>query len=288
MIIGDQRETVITNIAKAAAAGSFHCKVEVNDPVLTQEQGSQIVKDYLSKRNTAACRCKTRAARGLANAATRLLNRDTEIVGLEKLRAVTGGAILTCNHFSPLDNTVVRHLTRKLGKKRISIISQLTNFAMPGMIGFLMNYADTIPLSDDPHYMLKVLPDILSELLEKDEFVLIYPEKEMWFNYRKPRPLLRGAYHFAAQLGKPVVSCFIEMRDLDEPDTDQFRKVQYVIHILDVLYPDPEKSIRENSIQLCQQDYELKKAAYERIYGRALSYDFEPADIAGWTGDVAQ
>lgn len=288
MIIGEQREAVITNIAKAAAAGNFHSKVEVNDPVLTREQSAQIVRNYLAKRNTAACHCKTRTARGLANAATRFLNRDTEIAGLEKLETVTGGAILTCNHFSPLDNTVVRHLTRRLGKKRISIISQLTNFAMPGMIGFLMNYADTIPLSDDPHYMLRVLPDILSELLENGEFVLIYPEKEMWFNYRKPRPLLRGAYHFAAQLGRPVVSCFIEMRDLDKRDTDQFRKVQYTIHILDVLYPDPEKSIRENSILLCQQDYQLKKAAYERIYGRTLSYDFEPDDIAGWTGATAQ
>lgn len=288
MIIGTQREIVITNIAKAAAAGNFHSKVEINDPVLTQEQSTQIVRNYLASRNSPACHCKTRAARSLANAATRLLNRDTEIAGLEKLNAVTGGAILTCNHFSPLDNTVVRHLTRKLGKKRISIISQLTNFAMPGMIGFLMNYADTIPLSDDPHYMLKVLPDILAELLEKDEFVLIYPEKEMWFNYRKPRPLLRGAYHFAAQLGKPVISCFIEMRDLDKPDTQHFRKVRYTIHILDVLYPDPEKSIRENSIFLCQQDYQLKKSAYERIYGKPLLYHFEPEDIAGWTGALPQ
>lgn len=288
MIIGDQREAVISNIAAAAAAEEFHRKVEVSDPELTEEQSRRIVADWLANRNSAAYKSKAWAARRLANLGTRLINRDTEIVGLEKLEAVTGGAILTCNHFSPLDNTVVRHLTRKLGKKRINIISQLTNFAMPGVIGFLMNYADTIPLGDEPQYLLKTLPGILEELVEKDEWVLIYPEKEMWFNYRKPRPLLRGAYHFAAKLGKPVVSCFIEMRDSEEMDNEQFHKVQYVLHILDVLQPDTEKSVRESSIDLCARDTALKTAAYERIYGKKLSYDFESADIAGWAGDLAQ
>lgn len=287
MIIGDQREAVIANIAAAARAGNFHSKVELNDPVLTPEQEAQILGDFLTRRNTAGYRLKSFTARRMADAATRIVNKDTEIVGLEKARALTGGAILTCNHFSPLDNTVVRYLARKLGRKRINIISQESNFAMPGMIGFLMNYADTIPLSGNQHYLLRQLPGILEELMEKDEFVLIYPEKEMWFNYRKPRPMLRGAYHFAAALKVPVISCFIEMRDTAEMDTDSFRKVQYRIHILDVLRPDPAKTLRESSRELCRQDYALKSEAYERIYGKPLTYDFDPSDIAGWTGSDA-
>jgi len=285
MIIGEQREAVIANIAAAAVAGEFHSKVELNDPVLTDEQETELIQGYLKKRNTVSYKCKSFAARHLANAATKMINADTQIIGFDKAAAVEGGALLTCNHFSPLDNTVVRHLARKLGKKRINIISQQSNFAMTGPIGFLMNYADTIPLSEKPHYMMKQLPEILEELVSRDELVLIYPEKEMWFNYRKPRPFLRGAYHFAAKLGKPIISCFIEMQDMDEMDTEQFHKVRYVMHILDVLYPDPDKNIRENSMYLCERDYELKKAAYERIYGKCLCYDFEPDDIAGWTGE---
>lgn len=288
MIIGDNREAVIANIAGAAESGAFYSKVEMNDPVLTPEQGKAIVNGYLNGRKKPVFRCKTFMARRMANAATRLLNRDTEIVGYEKAAAVTGGAILTCNHFSPLDNTVVRCLTRKLGKKRINIISQQSNFAMTGPIGFLMNYADTIPLSDEYHYLLRQLPDILEELVKKDEFVLIYPEQEMWFNYRKPRPPRKGAYHFAAKLQVPVISCFVEMQDEKEMDTANFHKVRYTLHILDVLYPDPQKSVRENSAALCEKDYALKKEAYERIYGKPLSYAFEPSDIAGWTGEKPQ
>ena len=288
MIIGEQREAVIANIADAAESGNFYHKVELNDPVLSPEQKTALIQNYLTNRKRASYRCKSFLARQMADGATRLLNKNTEIVGLEKAAAVTGGAILTSNHFSPVDNTVVRYLTKKLGKRRINIISQESNFAMPGVLGFLMNYADTIPLSEEKHYMLRQLPEILKELMEKKEFVLIYPEQEMWFNYRKPRPPKRGAYHFAAELRVPVISCFVEMQDEENMENEQFHRVRYVMHILDVLYPDPEKTIRENSIMLCEADYNLKKAAYERIYHQPLDYRFQTSDIAGWTGELAQ
>lgn len=77
------------------------------------------------------------------------------------------------------------------------------------------------------------------------------------------------------------------MRDTDENDTEDFRKVQYIIHVLPTLYPDPEKSVKENSLELCRMDYEQKKQAYEQAYGKELDYAFEPDDIAGWITDSA-
>ena len=47
-------------------------------------------------------------------------------------------------------------------------------------------------------------------------------------------------------------------------------------------YPDPNLSVRENSIAMMNLDYEQRKEAYEQAYGKKLTYDFEPADIAGW------
>lgn len=283
MIIGDNRAQVIDNIRTAAGLGDFHRKVEVNDPVLTPEQQKAITDRYLSRRGKLSFRAKSLVARKTANLLTSALNRDTQIVGLDKLDTIDG-VIITSNHFSPIENTVIRTLARKLGKRRLNIVSQVGNLAMPGAIGFLMNYADTIPLSENPRYLAREFTDILGELLDKGETVLIYPEQEMWFNYRKPRPPKRGAYHFAARLGRPIVSCFVEMRDTPEHDTDEFCKVQYVLHILGTLYPDPEKSVRENSEQLCLVDFELKKEAYERIYGEPLDYSFDRSDIAGWVG----
>lgn len=288
MIIGDNRELVIENISTAAENGDFHIKVEVNDPVLTHEESTRIIETYLDKSDTLSFRAKSFVARKIANLLTRTLNKDTEITGLENLEGLQGGAIITSNHFSPLDNTAVRFLTRKLGKKRINIVSQETNLAMPGIVGFLMNYADIIPIADNKRYMQRDFVSILSDLLQNDEYVLIYPEQEMWFNYRKPRPLKRGAYYYAAKLGVPVVSCFVEMRNLPEKDVDGFYKVKFVIHILPTIYPDSSKTVKENSIIMCQRDYEQKKQAYESAYGKPLVYTFEEDDIAGWMGTEVQ
>ena len=288
MIIGQNREAVIDNIRCAAESGDFYRKVEMGDPVLTDEQSNSITDRYLASRKPGAFRLKSFVARQMANLVTFWVNRDTEIVGLENMPSLPDGAIITSIHFSPVENTVIRHLVKQYGQKRLNIVSQVTNLAMPGVIGFLMNYADVIPLSVSPHYMQRDFISVLSELLGRGEPVLIYPEQEMWFNYRKPRPPKRGAYHFAAKLNAPVVSCFVEMVDLDDNDTDRFKKVKYILHVLGVLYSDPNKSVRDNSIALAERDYQLKKAAYEQAYGKPLGYDFEREDIAGWLGDMPE
>lgn len=281
MIIGKNRKQVIENIKIAAGKEDFYAKVEIGDPILTPEEGKKITDDFILKRRKLFTRLKTFFARKFANVATRILNRDTEIIGEEKFRALSGGAIITSNHFSPIENTVIRKLVLNNGHKKLNVVAQLTNFAMNGIIGFLMNYADTIPLAEDFRYLNRDFLDIIGEKTSKGETVLIYPEQEMWFNYRKPRPPKRGPYYFAAKLGVPVVCCFVEMREKEEKDTEEFCKVQYILHILDVLYPDPGKTPKENSLIMAKRDYELKSAAYELAYGKKLSYEFSKDDIAG-------
>jgi len=167
-------------------------------------------------------------------------------------------------------------------RRRLYVISQITNFAMTGPIGFLMNYADTIPLWEDIHYLNREFPARLQSLFDQKQMVLIYPEQEMWFNYKKPRPPKRGAYLFAAKANVPVICCFVEMIPQKKNDTAQFKRVRYVLHILDVLYPDANKTAKQNSVDMAQRDYALKKAAYETAYGKALDYHFCADDIAGY------
>lgn len=286
MIIGRNRLEVIKNIKRSAECKDFYAKVEIDDPVLTSEQSNEIVKNYIKSRTTRSFKIKSFFARTMANILTFALNRKTEIVGIEKLKGIKGGAMITSNHFSPIENTAIRHLVKKLGKKRLNIVCQETNLAMTGAIGFLMNYGDTIPICENVRYMQRDFTNILSELVENDEYVLIYPEKEMWFNYRKPREFKRGAYYYAARLNVPVISCFVEMQDLPERDKGDFNKVKYTVHILDVMYPDINKTVKENSVEMCKKDYELKKSVYEKVYGKPLTYTFEKHDIAGWTGVI--
>lgn len=286
MMIADNREAVIRNIQQAVLDGDFNRKVEVNDPHMTAEEKINIVRRHLARRSTLGFKAKTLLARGLANTLSMHLNKTTEIVGMEHLDGITTGAMITCNHFNPLDNTVVRYFARKAGKRRLPVVSQETNLAMEGPLGFLMNYADITPISSNPHYMQRDFYEILSELAAKKEFILIYPEQEMWFNYRKPRPFKRGTYYYAAKLGIPVIPTFVELRDTDTEAAPGFMDVQCVLHILPPLFPDPARSVKENSVWMCEQDYALKKQAYETAYGKPLDYTFEPWDIAGWVPEA--
>ena len=283
MILGDNRRAVIENIRTCAENGDFHSKVELGDPVLSAEQNRNITDAYLENRKRLTFKLKTAIAVTMAQIATRMINKNTEIVGLEKIPQNLGGVLITSNHFSPVENTVIRHLTNTLGRRRLNIISQTTNFAMLGVIGFLMNYADTIPISTEPRYLARDFLSVLKEkLVLRKEAVLLYPEQEMWFNYRKPRPPKGGAYFFAAKLNVPIISCFVEIVDTPKDDTPEFRQVKYILHVLDVLFPDAEKSVRENTEILSERDYALKKACYETVYGKKLTYTFENSDIAGW------
>lgn len=287
MILGDNRVDVIKNIRDFALAEDFHRKVEINDPVLTAEESRAITQNYIESRNLVMFRIKSAIAVTMAKIATKIINKNTEIVGLEKIPDDLKGVIITSNHFGPLENTVIRHLTNKLKRRKLNIISQTSNFAMKGFIGFIMNYANTIPISAEPRYLARDFLYVMKEkLVEKGEAVLLYPEQEMWFNYRKPRPPKNGAFFYASKLNVPIVSCFVEIVDLDEDDTPEFKKVKYILHVLDVLYPDIDKTAKENVEWLATQDYELKKECYEKSYNKALTYDFDSSDIAGWKGSL--
>lgn len=281
-MITPNRDLVIENIKSNVLENNFNSKVEVNDPTLSENEKKQVLESFVNSKDTISYKLKNHLNRVLVNSATWYLNRSTKILGIEKISELKGGAIITSNHFNPVDNTIIRTLSKKLKKKRLYIVSQETNLAMQGIIGFFMKYADVIPISNDRKYMADVFSGLMEERIKNNDFVLIYPEQEMWFNYRKPRPLKRGAYYYAAKYNVPIISCFVEIRDLDEMATDEFHKVKYILHILDPIFPDSNKSVKENSEYMCEIDYRQKKEAYEKAYEEKLKYDFKNEDIAGW------
>ncbi len=283
MIVGEHRDQVIQNIRDAVRDGDYYRTVEVDDPVLTKDERYALLAKRKDQMDSFGFTYYNAGARACVWVLSRWFNRDTKVVGLENLDSVHGGAIITSNHFSPLDNFVVRTTVGRAFHQRLYVVSKDTNLAMKGFIGFLMNFTDIVPISDDLKYMNDYFNPAIKTLLERDNKILIYPEQEMWFNYRKPRPPKRGAYYYAATNFVPVISCFVEMQTLPKKEKQEdFYRTRFVMHILSPIFPDPEKSARENSRQMMEQDYQQKKAAYEEAYGRPLTYEFEKGDIAGW------
>ncbi|BDR59313.1 lysophospholipid acyltransferase family protein [Xylocopilactobacillus apicola] len=284
MIIGGDKSQVIDNIKQNADHQLFNDKVEVADPTLSVEEEDQLIHSFLAHRSTLSYHVKNWLARFSMRALTDIVNSNTIIEPASKISELPQGGIITCNHFNPLDNTAIRKLVAKK-HRRLFVVSQPTNLKMTGLLGFFMNYDDIIPLSKSFRYLKATFPRLLQETFQKGNYVLIYPEQEMWFNYRLPRPPKRGAYYFAAKLNVPIISCFVEIQDLAQDDNQQFKKVRYVVHVLPTIYPDPDQNIEHNTNMMMAKDYAQKSAAYEKSYHQKLDYEFSPSDIAGWQGN---
>ena len=106
--------------------------------------------------------------------------------------------------------------------------------------------------------------------MQEGNFVLFYPEQSMWWNYRKPKPLKKGAYTFAVNNQVPVLPCFITMQDSNLLDQDGFPIQEYTIHISKPIYPDASLKHSENVESMRRANYEVWKEIYEKTYGIPL------------------
>ena len=246
-MIGD-REQVYENIRTAVSLNQLNSKVEPGDPKLLREDKEALLRHYIDYRTAYGFCVKKYIAEAIFHAGTSAVGLITQVDGLENLSGIRGPAIVTCNHFSPLDPAIVRFAMRKAGFRRISIVNQDSNLAMKGFVGYMQKYADTMPVSSLKWFMETEFPNQIKNALDENKLVLIYPEQEMWFNYRKPRPCKRGAFR---------------------------------VHVLPVIYPDRQLDERTASLRMQHTDYEQKCAAYVMAYGKKLTYDFEEGDIVG-------
>lgn len=280
----EERLKVIENIESAVQAGDLFRKTELFDPVITADDIKRVIEPFDTARRKPINKLRAKIARLIAESETKKRNEGTVIVGLENALSVEGGALITQNHFSIMDNTIARLLAMQCNRrKRFDVIIQETNVFMTGFFGFLMKNCYTLPVSRSASYMAKNLKPTLKSKLDGGHFVLIYPEQELWFNYKKPRDAREGAYHYAAEFMKPIIPTFVTMENTDVIEDNGFYKQRYTLHVMPPIYPDPSLTVRENRDEMRKKDLELKRKCYEDNYGIPLTPDFDAKrDIAGY------
>ena len=287
--LSNEKIRIIKNIEAALERNDTFAKVSVNDPTPSDEDIKRIILPFDNERESYVSKIKAFLARKMAEGFTKKVNKSTEIVGLENALGIRGSAIVTSNHYNPTDSTPIRILAKHLNReKKLHISVQESNIFMTGAFGFLMKNCNTHPFSRNAEYMVKNLKPALEKILKNDSLLLIYPEHEMWYNYKRPRELRDGAYHYAALFGIPVIPTFTEMVTLDgERDADGFLPIKHILHILPPIYPNTSLSIRENRTRMQTIDYILKKKCYEDAYGVKLDAPFDlKRDIAGLVPDA--
>lgn len=201
-----------------------------------------------------------------------------EINGIENLQKVETGAMITCNHFNPFDSFSIEQVFRLSGKSKEKKLYKViregnyTNF--PGLYGFFFRNCDTLPLSSNKRTMIEFMKAV-DTILQRGDFILIYPEQSMWWNYRKPKPLKPGAFKLASKNNVPVIPIFITMEDSNIIGEDGFPVQEYIINIGEPIYPNDTLSDRENTEMMKEKNFEVWKNVYEEFYGIPLEYTTE-------------
>ena len=268
------RIAILQKIKEYERAGRFDEDVE-NDPpapVLMPDDINYLNRGIREK-------AKTKVAFKLAHRLVDGLIKDRKLIikeirGIENFRNLSSGALITCNHFNAFDSFAIQLAYEAADQPkrtfyRVIREGNYTNF--PGFYGFLMRHCNTLPLSSNLETMKKFF-DATITLLKDGNFVLVYPEQSMWWNYRKPKPLKRGAYIFACKADVPVLPCFITMKDSELLDDTGFPIQEYTIHIPEPIYPDLDLPYRERIEDLKQKNSEIWREIYEREYQTKLEY----------------
>ena len=268
------RVDTLKKIDEYEKAGRFDEDVE-NDPpgkVLLPDEIEYIKKSPFD-------RLKTKIAYGLARKFVyKLIDEKKliikEIKGIENFKHLNSGAIITCNHFNAFDSFAIQlayEAAEQKDRTFYRVIREGNYTSFPGFYGFLMRHCNTLPLSSKQKTLAKFMK-ATNQLLREGNFVLVYPEQSMWWNYRKPKPLKKGAYIFASRNKVPVLPCFITMKDTDIIGDDGFFVQEYTIHIGEPIMPDESKSFGENVDYLMNENFEIWKRIYETEYQIPLSY----------------
>ena len=196
-----------------------------------------------------------------------------EVRGIENFTAVSGGRIVTCNHFSVGDNYAVWVALRDYmdGRLLYKVIREGNYTNPPKPFGLFMRHCNTLPLSSQGATMAK-FTKAFSTLLGRGETILIYPEQGMWWNYRKPRPMQDGAFSLAVRNKVPIVPVFITMEDGETLDGDGFPVQEYTVHILPAIYPREDLYLAEAKRDMKERNYEAWVRVYEEFYQKPLTY----------------
>ncbi len=271
------RVEVLQKIEEYEKAGRFDEDVE-DDPPGEVINPDDI--DYLHK--SMAQKLKTKFAFSMARKFVyKLIDEKKllikEIKGIEHFQNLDSGAIITCNHFHAFDSFAIQiayEAAKQPERTFYRVIREGNYTSFPGFYGFLMRNCNTLPLSSNRRTMMKFTA-ATTQLLREGNFVLVYPEQSMWWNYRKPKPLQKGAFVLAAKSNVPVLPCFITMQDSDIKGDDGFFVQEYTIHIGAPIYPDEGKRYSQNVEMMMEKNYEVWKNIYESEYHIPLTYTTE-------------
>ena len=190
---------------------------------------------------------------------TRLRYR-LKVKGRANLKGINN-AIAVINHVDEFDCMIA---VRALRYKKVYItVGEFNNFK--NLLGSMLRAWGTMPIAESVAAQKNMINAAETILKKKNRVILFYPEGSMWQDYEKPRPHLRGAYHYAVKFNLPVVPLFITFPP--ERNKKKFKR-HAVVHILPPIYPNQDLPRAQNITNMTNLGFESFKNCYESVYNK--------------------
>lgn len=264
------RLAVIQKIKELEEQGVYDVDVE-NDPPTIPLVPDKV--DYLGEKLTS--RIKTYFVNAFAKRYIDKLIKKRQLIikeikGIEYLENLNEGAVITCNHFNAFDNFAIQkafEISGQMKKRKLFKVIREGNYtSFKGMYGVFFRNCNTLPLSSVMATMKKFLFAV-DTILQRGDYVLIYPEQAMWWNYKKVRPFKIGAFNLASRSSAPILPVFISFNDSDKMGKDGYYIQEYTLNIMPPIYPDKTKSQKESAEEMRSIAQAMYQDKYKEVYG---------------------
>lgn len=192
------------------------------------------------------------------------------VKGRENLKGIKR-AVITSNHINKLDCSLNRRALK--GHKLYITAADFNN--MKGFLGDIMRSSRMMPLGDGLAGMKNFDNAVNTILREKNAYVLFYPERSEWWCYPKPRPLMSGAYHYAAKNNVPLIPTFITFKKNGRKDKQGIEQFDMQVNILKPIYPKEGLNSRDQAKYLMDENKKAWEECYEKTYQKPLVFECE-------------
>lgn len=206
---------------------------------------------------------------------TLVIDKIDGLENIDVLNKSDQGAIITVNHFNPIDTFSVEEVLHmaNINKDLYKVIREgnFTNFP-EGPIADYFKFGRTLPLSQSQRTM-EMFETALKTILQRGEIVLVCPEQSMWIDYQKPKPMKFGAFKWATENAVPVIPMFIAHRSASKVNLEDNLSQIFSFCIGKPIYPNLDTDARKNIVEMRNRNFEFSKKAYEYSYKTKLEYD---------------
>lgn len=199
---------------------------------------------------------------------------------LKKYKNVIKKGVISCaNHVHLWDYLMISRTIRYIHPR---VLVWAPNIR--GETGGLMRLVGGIPIPDDSKKGTLKLLTTIEQMMERGEWLHIYPEGSMWEYYQPIRPFKTGAAYFAIKTNRPIMPFAFSYREPSWIRKHIFKQIAvFTLNVGKPIYKDDSLPLREQELDLTKRMHDEicklsgvdpKESLYEPVFNNSKRIDY--------------